>query len=858
MFASSVLIIQGADTLKTQTDSYGKFELKLLPGRAFMRVSHVGYQSHQAVYDFAPGENYVHVSLEPGRDTLKASQIISEVPLYKQVGDTTVYYAAAAQIREGDDALQIVEQMPGFVVRDGVVFHQGKPVQRTYVNGVLVFGNQSVRALGALPAEEVITIKAYEEATDESLRRQELHPEKEKVLNVTTRNPIVSAYDAHLLVRGGADETPSEDGSLQGRYGAGVTANFFSEMLLLDASAYSNNLGIKDNVFTFVNPGSLQKYSETIHARAGVEKYWKDRRLGDNALFHYAYDRDYRRSASSYGKTYLDSEGLTWREYSDACSSWNVLNRHHADAAFTIARANNTFNFSSSLLIGSTEDAKRDVLSDHIIGESRRQQDEEYKSNMEDLSFKGNFIWSGRLPGRHLDYFLSVSAILARAKNNSLTSDTAASSFIRRVMTSDYLGANSQYEGRTMVRWTITEDADKAWYLSGGYDISLDRYRKQQWAFDELDLEEPAVNVQNTFDNHWNGMTHNLHLSSSFRNNNHSIQFSLGGRLARQIEDEKSGPGFQNQYAFQGLLPSFSWYYRQVVLLSFKSEMRLPSLEQLRPWTDDRNPLQLVRGNPQLRAPKDYVLLLSYTPLMSGENFSYTSSVTTSVTTNPIVVKEEFPTGTNSLITYENGPVSASASGQISASYLIRPWKTTFHGQLQASYDTKPQYLSFKLLRLHEPAEHLSLMAHRRAKAHNLLIKYDLEHIQSFSDVLMLQRIQQSLLVNNKIYFLRNLFSEISYRWSSNIVVYPSHKVLHWHELNASVGVELAKKMVRISLSGNDLLNQGTTLSMATDASGYSESWTPSFGRYYLLNIAVRFRSTKPTRFLGRLNSGKD
>ena len=80
---------------------------------------------------------------------------------------------------------------------------------------------------------------------------------------------------------------------------------------------------------------------------------------------------------------------------------------------------------------------------------------------------------------------------------------------------------------------------------------------------------------------------------------------------------------------------------------------------------------------------------------------------------------------------------------------------------------------------------------------------------------------------------------------------------ISYHHLRAQVGVNLLKGRMKISISGNDLLNSGSNYTISTANDHTLETWTPSYGRYYLLHVFFRLNKLQPaTKYQGSLYRG--
>ena len=153
--------------------------------------------------------------------------VTANQPVLTMSGDTLVFHADAVRRMRGDFAIDLIAQMPGAEISDLGIKVGGKDVRRAYVNGVLVFGRDPMDAMRNLAAEEVIAMNIYDE---DSLGINELElqaHQKERVINIKTKNPIVDVTDIQVLLSGGADKAQDIDGTIQTRFIAGLSGNFY-------------------------------------------------------------------------------------------------------------------------------------------------------------------------------------------------------------------------------------------------------------------------------------------------------------------------------------------------------------------------------------------------------------------------------------------------------------------------------------------------------------------------------------------------------------------------------------------------------------------------------------------------------
>ena len=164
----------------------------LKPGKVYIKVSKMGMESVDGVFDLTEGDNAVLFTMRNSKEAIKEATVTASASLMRILGDTTVFNAAAVKTMEGDKAIAILEQLPGFDLSGGTVKYRGKKIARTYVNGVQVFGNNAKTAFDMLLADEVTHVKVYEEQNAEDKRRGLKNSVKEQVLDVATKESIIS------------------------------------------------------------------------------------------------------------------------------------------------------------------------------------------------------------------------------------------------------------------------------------------------------------------------------------------------------------------------------------------------------------------------------------------------------------------------------------------------------------------------------------------------------------------------------------------------------------------------------------------------------------------------------------------
>lgn len=140
----------------------------------------------------------------------------------------------------------------------------------------------------------------FDEADVIDQRRGRKHGKKDRVLDIVTKEKMLSLSEITAAGAGGADET------VQMRYAGAAAASYHSEMFGVGGMAYAENanpvsggngrisvisalgdVSVSDVPSVATDFGKLGSYSESYGIGVGAVKYWKDRKYGNSASFEY-------------------------------------------------------------------------------------------------------------------------------------------------------------------------------------------------------------------------------------------------------------------------------------------------------------------------------------------------------------------------------------------------------------------------------------------------------------------------------------------------------------------------------------------------------------------------------------------
>lgn len=874
MVGAVVAVLSPRDTLHTTTDYAGKFYIKEVPaGYVRVEVSFLGYETFaQDSVRIAPRygvQRPLRVMLKTAAQEIDQVVVEGRAQLVSQRGDTLVYNAAAVRTMDGDEAIRMLEQLPGVEVSDnGSVTIQGEQLARVYVNGRTIFGEDPTAALNALMAGDVMRLEVYDEATDDEIRQNRRFAEKQKVMNIRTKRDFSSMFDGFALGAWGLDMNREEDGSLRHRYGIGLTANLYSEKLQLTFDGYSNNIGRSSNRLRDVlrNRISAGTYEEQHRAYFGLSRLWgKSRREGQVLDVSYAYDNSYTHSGSATTRNYFATEASPARLYADTTSSHSSGGTHTLKV-YTLLHPGGKHQFSSrnefsynNPSSGSTQRItnRSETLDQRTeLFEGRESTGYTIKNNL-------NYQWDNPSVVRP---YMSLNSTISRNDRVGWRIDTLTQD--KRVLETDYIGPRESYNAEFSLQKDVYQTEGMRVELFASYQYDYEHSRTRQTA---LNTYDPVVEIDptNTYNYTYNYGTHSGRFAFRINSSLYRLNAIVDVRSAKMNKDEYYPEELQYREKFVTWLPSLQFtlirHGRRINIFNYSTSASLPSVEQLRDRIDNSNPLLLQSGNPALKQSVRHTIRLSYPGNVNVDNGrNFTANVTATLHPDQITQRSYYydkdtyleqwdytaPAG-STLYTYENISGTFSLSSDLSFSQRIAFLKSTFRASVRYDYNQRPTYIEDQknFSRQQQPSISLSLGG---TQSKNLRLSVNAS--TSYSDV------ENTIGTNTRyLYYTGSAMAEI--RCLKVLQIYLNYNMAHCNYLtdtgtdtttqmlNAMVGCMLNKGRVLVGVAAYDLLNRGSNYTTTTYADYEMQRWQPSYGRYFTLNVGIRLNKASQREF---------
>ncbi len=867
LYGANIILINDIegrkDTLTATSDIDGMFKfLNIRPKLSSIKVSYVGFKTIEGLYDIASGQNLCYFNLDKSEEELGPAKVTAEVPLLRHIGDTVIYNAAAVQMMDGETLRDLLDKLPGFKVAKDKITVDGKEVKRTYVNGVLLFGDNTLTAPNALYASEVAQVKVYDEQTPDDKLRGLDNSQKQRVLDIKTKESLISFSDAVISASGGADDTG------QARYTGIGAAAFYSELLSFNAMGILDNTsqGLGQSVdfspsatLNNINSqsGQLDSYTEDAIAGASFEKYWDSRDFGNSIKASYKYSHNYKRDGFINQVNHYLEDGSTGRNSCDTTSSGNHSGTHQINLEFKL-----------------NKDPHRSVygrFGGNLANSASRSHNVEYvKSDgntltrsESDKSSQNGYELFGQL--RYQDYTLSrfnFSSDLSLHSNKTTSPstriDTMSNSTVRMNLLSDGIGKSAGAEISADAEWLPVNESAKTLSFDGALRFSWDRDKKSQECSDIIS-GTPVNYLSETYDYTFDLMQPSLCLSTEYSTRKLNVNARLESIWSTLTCTERIPNTETVKKCFPTILPSLSlkWNNLQV---GISAKQTLPSASQIRKRISDINTLSLVGGNPGIRPSYDTEMNIDWGK--SFGLFSLSASLSHNLSWNSILSKVLYfaedteltnwdgykAVAGSMLYTFENAKTLKSGSSiTLRISRLMAKRKLNARLVLNGGFNKSPMYFGSECVNLEEKrlSSALSLSwtpnKHWRASISPSAIWLN---SSGGAGTLLSNSVNYNLTSSLKAKyapFVGNISYSLLYLdYLSGFGVNTSR-----HILNISIGRTFLKKALEIKAEAFDILNAGSLYSMNITSEAMTQTWKTTYGRRFMLTATYHFRKAK-------------
>ncbi len=628
-------VFSGYGDVTHNSDYMYRFSQPAVPAKFIIKAEHPDYETAYVDYDvkyvkrntyFDAPHHYMkrkvyHTNMDAYLDevVVKASKVKL---VHKK--DTLVFDATAFNLPDGSMLDALIRQMPGVTLSDdGVITVNGRKVDYLLLNGKDFFKGNNKVVLDNLPYYTVRDIKVYDRQTDLSAYMGRDVEEKEHVMDINLKREYRKSYMAN------AEAGLATSDRYLGR-GAGIR--------ITDNSAIMAYLNL-NNINESRKPGSTGEWSPTNMPEG--RQTTKD--VGVNITVDDK-EKRFKENLTVNGNILDVSRAQNSRStnFNSAMTSYN-LSDSHSDSRQRNFKLNNTFQLRLPFLmyvltnvsVGDNEsmsqsrsaymnsdmyeyddnvEALDTIFSPTLQGDKRKRivnrSIQTSRGNSDNVNLSQRVILNHKLPwGDNLG--LEIGALYN--KNSAEDYRDYRLDYFSSPQIADYRNQlnthpTERYSWDVRANYYINLPSNWTWRFNTqfvqGNNKDDNRVYRLDWADQALSPDESVYSndfyrisqneVSATYSRRTNNYYRNVQISLPFSFRNDKFHYSRAGKDLHISRDEK--------YVNGSVTSSFSWdEWRRSLNVRFWHTTELPDLMEEVALPDDRNPLAVRIGNPNLK-----------------------------------------------------------------------------------------------------------------------------------------------------------------------------------------------------------------------------------------------------------------
>lgn len=233
----SVQLFDKDSTLVHSAGSNEKGDFRLTctnKGTYLVQIDCIGYMSisRSVICEKEEKINLDTLSMLPNTTVLKEMEVKASQSQITLKGDTLIYNADAFSVPAGATVGVLLSRLPGVTIENGTIKFHGKEVNKILLNGKEFFLGDMSAVLENLPTEIVENIQAYETKTDKDKDQKTDSGERLTVLDIGIKKEYMSTWITNTDLAIGTHD----------HYSTRIFGTRFTDRLQLSAFGQINNL----------------------------------------------------------------------------------------------------------------------------------------------------------------------------------------------------------------------------------------------------------------------------------------------------------------------------------------------------------------------------------------------------------------------------------------------------------------------------------------------------------------------------------------------------------------------------------------------------------------------------------------
>lgn len=853
----------------TISNKDGKFQLS---GKSYEKqlrlvVSFVGFSPYSKILDLSKSPiNLKTIELDSDKNILDEVVLKSNAPITIKK-DTLEFNVKSFKTHKNANVEELLKKLPGVEVDEaGKITVNGKPVNKILVNGKPFFGDDPTIATKNLSKEIIEKVQVTDTKSKSEAFAGEKGDQENKTINLTIKKENNRGVFGRLAAGKGTDDL----------YEFAGIASYFDNDTRVSLLAGGNNINSPGFSFGEIREMYGGGGSISVNSSGGFSIDGLSFGLGGGLT-----------TSQNFGATFADSFGKSLEFNTDYFYS-NADNRTESSSNRETFLPDGSSFFTNSKSNGRSDTKNHKINADLDIkidstflvnikpSFSFNNIENASQNNSESLDGNNNLInqsSSRSLVTSESNNFSNRISLTKRLKkkgsflklriDNQIDETNSDNRFNSDL---EIFGNNPSQEIRNQV--SDQENTFNSFISDFTYRLPLIK-EKLTLDFSYNYRKDKRINQKNTFDiDALDNRTFNSDLSTDFVYENIRSTPSIGFNYSKKDFNFSLETGFvtrtlRNQDALrplQSLERDFNavelrgnLYYKinqkTSVYSGFNSTNRPPQLNQLQPYTDVSNPLNIVTGNPELQPTTNNSIYVGFNSYNFQKGTGFYGFLNASMRDNVVVSKSTIDENLVRNTTYEN--VDGAYSINANASYSFKVNLDSIRSiKLRAGVNTNRN----KAVNFYNDVKYNSIntslspnvgFTFNWKNAFEISPRYTLALSKSDYDISQFEdqnftrhqvRIRTRTFAPKKLEW-RN---DINYQYNPNVADGFQKSSWFW---NATVTYSIFNDKASLSLKAYDLLNQNTNARRRATQNYIEDSESLVLNRYFMLSFSWKFNT---------------
>ena len=636
----SVVLLRAQDSVLVRfgrTDAVGAFQLNAdSAGKYLLLISFPEYATYTDEISLQnPQTDLGAIVLRSREQVLKEVVITRRMAAIKIVGDTTEYAADSFKVAEGATVEDLLKKLPGIQVdKKGKITAQGETVKKVLVDGEEFFSDDPAVVTKNLQSKTVSSVQVYDKKSETATFTGVDDGIREKVINLKLKDSMKHGSFGKAEVGGGTHQYYQNQGMINAFKGKRKLAAYG----ILSTTAQTgldyndeSKYGGTDNSFSFDDEtGQWNGDGEGRNGYTGTglpkviaggghySNKWKEGKEQLSANYK-AQQLDIYSNGSLFSQ-YLLPDSTYFSKQKNERFSRNI--QQNAGGKFTFQKDSLTtllLTVSGKKATGKTNDfynTRTEGGDGEVVNENNRTLDDDQTWQV----LKANASWQQKFRKKGRSLMVDANTNLTKTDAESMLRSFNA--YFKTGLSDSVIQHKTRNDDVTSVGMnsSYTEPLSKKVFLALSYGAGLTNSRSARFSYNQMPGTGGDFNAtpDSLYSSDYAYRVLTQKGGTTLRYVSSKFNIGLGARVFhtdfRQEDYFRGQAPFSRSYLNWAPQAAFIWNRSRMESLRFyyNGATRQPGIEQLQPFRQNTDPLNIAIGNPALKQEFAHTITLSY------------------------------------------------------------------------------------------------------------------------------------------------------------------------------------------------------------------------------------------------------